>query len=185
MKTKQLSQLLATFFKIGLVAFGGGYAVIPLLQREVVEAHGWITTEELTDFMGISQTLPGIIFVNSATMIGYRVGSFWGALTATIAGILPTFLLTLAITTFLWNFTDLILVKKAFTGILIGVAALIIYSLIKTWKVAVKTWFDLSVVILASVLLIFFKINVVLIILGAAMAGYCFNLALAKGRGVK
>ena len=123
MKIKLLTQLLVSFFKIGLIAFGGGYSVIPLFQRELVERRKWVSNDELTDMMSIAQTLPGIIFVNSATIVGYKVGRFWGAFFATLASITPTFVLILVITTYFWEYTDNPIFIKAFTGVLLGVTS--------------------------------------------------------------
>ena len=94
-----LIELFITFLKIGFLAFGGGYAVIALLQKEVVNHKKWLSNEELSDIMAIAQTLPGIIYVNSATMVGYRKQGLWGALIATIASVIPTFILILLVTT--------------------------------------------------------------------------------------
>lgn len=169
-------QLYHSFFKIGLVAFGGGYTVIPLLRWEAVENRRWITGEELTDIMAISQALPGIIMVNSATMIGYQVAGFWGALAATAAAITPTFVLTLLITMFFWDYTGIPVIRKAFAGILIGVAALIIHSLTRLWKTAVRSYFEICSVLLTSVLLIFFGVNAVLVIVLVAGLGFLYSL---------
>lgn len=173
---KLLFQLFASFFKIGFIAFGGGYTVIPLLQKEAVDKRKWLTYEDLTDMMAIAQTLPGAIYVNASTMMGYRVAGFTGALVATIAAIIPTFTIILFITVFLWNFTDNLWIKKAFTGILLGITALVIYSIVKTWKTAVKSYFDIGLVMISSVLFIFLKVNIVFILLGTAVAGFVYNL---------
>jgi chromate transporter len=180
-KPKLIRQLFTSFFKIGLVAFGGGYTVIPLLQREAVESRQWVTSKELAEIMAISQTMPGIIMVNSATMVGSRIGGFWGGLTATTAAIAPTFIITLLVTVFFWGYTDNSLIKKALTGILLGVTALIIYSITTTWKSVVRTYFDIFLVILSSALLLLFKINVVLVIIGTGALGFAYQLFRVKG----
>ena len=169
MKIKLLFQLFVAFFKIGMLAFGGGYAVIPLLQKEVVEYRKWIAAEELIDIMAISQTLPGAIMSNSSTIVGYRVCGLSGAIIATTASLIPTFTIMLLVTVFFWNYTDNPLVKKALSGILLGVTALILYSITKMWKSAVKNYFDTAIVIAASASIILFKVNAVLIILAVAV----------------
>lgn len=169
-------QIFITFFKIGCLAFGGGYAVIAILQKEVVELKQWVDNDELTDIMAISQTLPGIIFVNSATMIGYRKKGIKGAMIATFASILPTFFLILLLTFVIWGFTDNIIVHKAFTGILLGVTALILNSVKKTWKTSVKHFSDIILALLSTVLLLFTNFNVVLILLLIALLGFGKNL---------
>lgn len=180
MKTKPYLALFTSFFKIGLIAFGGGYAVAPLLQKEAVEHREWINSEELTDIMAIAQTLPGVIFTNSATMIGYRVAGFQGAFIATTASIIPTFAITIIVTAFLWKYSDNPMVRKTFTGILIGVSSLIIYSITKLWKTAVQDYFDILLVLLSAAVLILFKINAVLVILGIAALGFSRNYILAR-----
>ena len=180
MKPKPYPALFNSFFKIGLLAFGGGYAVAPLLQKEAVERRGWITGEELTDFLALSQSLPGVIFTNSATMIGYRVGGFWGAFIATTASIIPTFAITIIVSAFFWNYTDNPWVRKAFAGILIGVAALIIYSITKLWKTAVKDYFEILMAVISAAAMILFKANAVLVILGITAIGFTRNLIISK-----
>lgn len=183
MKTKSYLALFSSFFKIGMIAFGGGYAVAPLLQKEAVERREWINGEELTDIIALAQTLPGVIFTNSATIIGYRVAGFWGAFIATAASIAPTFAITIIVTALLWKHTDNPWVQKTFTGILIGVSALIIYSITKLWKTAVKDYFDILLVVLSVVALILFKINAVLVILGVAAIGVARSLILTARSG--
>lgn len=179
MKTKQRLALWNSFFKIGMLAFGGGYAVAPLLQKEAVERRGWITSEELADIMAVSQTLPGVIMTNSATMIGYRVGGVWGAVIATGAAIIPTFAITLIVTAFLWKYSDHPWVQKTFTGILVGVASLIIYSITKLWKTAIRDYFDVLLA-LAAAGLILFKINAALALLAIAVTGFARNFILSR-----
>ncbi|WP_242833778.1 chromate transporter [Desulfosporosinus sp. OT] len=174
-----------TFFKIGCLAFGGGYAVIAILQKEVVELKQWVGNDELTDIMAISQTLPGIIFVNSATMIGYRRKGMLGAMIATLSSILPTFFLILLLTSVIWGFTDNVIVHKAFTGILLGVTALILNSVKKTWKTAVRHNSDIVLALLATALLLFTKVNVVVILLLMAGLGLGKNLYLMRVEGKK
>ena len=182
MNLTALLQLFTSFFKIGLVAFGGGYTVIPLLQREAVETRHWVTSEELAEIMAISQTMPGIIMVNSATMIGCRIAGVWGGLSATTAAAAPTFIITLLVTIFFWGYTDHPLIKKALTGILLGVTALIIYAITTTWKSVVRDYFDIILVILSATLLLFFKINVVYVIITTAMFGFIYHLLVKSGR---
>jgi chromate transporter len=179
MKTELYTALFKSFFKIGMIAFGGGYAVAPLLEKEVVERRRWISGEELTDIMALGQTLPGVVFTNSATMIGYRVAGFWGAFIATSASIIPTFAITIIVTVFLWKYTDNPWIRKTFTGILIGVSSLIVYSITKLWKSAVKDYFDVLLVLLSAAGLVLFKINAVLVILGVAVIGFSRNIILA------
>ena len=169
-------EMFITFFKIGCLAFGGGYAVTAILQKEIVELKQWVTNDELTDIMAISQTLPGIIFVNSATMIGYRRKGVLGACLATLTACLPTFILILILTFVVWGVTDNPIVHKAFTGILLGVTALILNSVKKTWKTAVKHYTDIILALISTVLMLFTSINVVFVLLLVAALGFAKNL---------
>jgi chromate transporter len=185
MKFKILVQLFLSFFKIGLTAFGGGYAVIPLLQREAVEHRKWLTSEDLTDIMAISQTLPGAIYVNASTMLGYKVFGFWGALIATTAAVIPTFTIILLIVVLFWNYTDNPIVKKAFTGALLGITALVITSIVKMWSTSVKSILGIILVIISSVLLIVLKVNVVFVIIGITVISFSWNVLNLKRKGRK
>lgn len=176
-------EMFITFFKIGCLAFGGGLAVIGILQKEVVELKYWVDNDELTDIMAIAQTLPGIIFINSATMIGYRKKGILGAMITTLSSILPTFFLILFLTFVMWGFTDNIIVHKAFTGILLGVAVLILNSVKKTWKTAIKHYSDIVLAIVATILLLFTNVNVVFIILLIAVLGFGKNLYFMRMEG--
>lgn len=182
MNIKLLIQLFLTFFKLGLLSFGGGYAIIPLLQIEAVERKKWLTKEELLDTMAISQTFPGAIMVNSSTMLGYKVCGLPGSIVATAASLIPTFILILVITMFFWGHTENIYVKKAFTGILLGVSSLIMYSITKMWKSSVGNYFDVLLVVLSSAALILFKVNAVFVILGALAVGFIYNYSHIKER---
>lgn len=117
-------QLLYSFFKIGLFAFGGGYAMIPLIQAEIV-GHRWLTAQEFANVVAISQMTPGPIAVNSATFVGYRIMGLGGALVATIGVILPSFLLTLLVARFVFANQNHPIVKGLFAGIRPAVVALI------------------------------------------------------------
>ena len=184
MRTRSLAELFISFFKIGLIAFGGGYAVLSLLQREVVERRRWLAKEELLDAMAISQSLPGIISVNVSTMVGYRMAGFLGALTATAASLLPTFAITLVITIFLWRYTASPWIAKALNGVLLGVAALIVYSVRQSWRSAVRYAPDWLIVLFSLGLEVIFKVNVVFIIFGATLAGFVYRY-IAQPKGVE
>jgi len=179
-QSEKLLQLFVSFIKIGSTAFGGGYTVFPLLQKEAVEYRKWINDKELMDMLSIAQILPGVLYVNAATMVGYRLAGFWGAVVATIAGILPTLLLTLVIVLFFWDSTSHPLVKKAVQGILVGVVALIIHSIVKMWPHAVLKKLDVLWVVISIILLIFFKVNVAIVVLGVGAIVFICNLLLKK-----
>ena len=133
MRTKLL-QLFLTFFRIGLFTFGGGYAMIPLIQRETVERRKWISDDDILEVIAIAESTPGPIAINSATFIGYKVAGVWGAVCATLGTVLPSFIIILIISFFLRQFQDIKAVQYAFNGIRAGVLALVI----KAWWTMAK-----------------------------------------------
>ena len=133
-KAKTLWQLFYSMAKIGLFTFGGGYAMIPLIQREIVEKHGWMTDDDILDIFAIAESTPGPIAINSATFVGWRVAGFFGAALATFGVVLPSFVIILLISFLLGNFADIPAVQYAFQGIRAGVLALLIKALWTMYK---------------------------------------------------
>lgn len=133
MKRKALG-LFATFFKIGAFTFGGGYAMIPLIQREIVDKKQWATNEDLLDIIAIAESTPGPIAVNAATFIGSKIDGFFGALFATLGVVLPSFITILAVSFAIAQFEHIKIVQYAFTGIRAAVLALIIRALAAMYK---------------------------------------------------
>lgn len=130
----KLWNLFRSFALIGVSTFGGGYAMLPILQREVVEKKGWATEEELTDYYAIGQCTPGIIAVNTATFIGYRLAGVMGGIAATLGLVFPSVIIITIIAMFLQNFAELAIVTYAFNGIRACVCALILSAVIKLGK---------------------------------------------------
>jgi len=118
-------KLLLTFFKIGLFSFGGGYAMIPMIEREIVKTNGWIDSAEFVDIIAISEMTPGPIAVNSATYVGYKTAGILGGMFATIGVILPSLILILIISHFFFKFKEHPMVKSIFSGIRPVIAGLI------------------------------------------------------------
>ena len=160
---KELINLYFLFIKLGFMNFGGGYALFPILQKEIIEKRNWITNEELMDYYAIGQCTPGVIAVNTATFIGHkRKGN--------IGGILATLGLTI-IATFIGNFSDIPIVKNAFAGIRVCVAVLILntaINLIKTSVIDIKTCI---IFVLVAGFSIFTDISPVLYVIIAGIAG--------------
>ena len=121
---KTLWQVFATFFKIGAFTFGGGYAMIPIIENEIAVKKGWISEDDLLEVVAISETTPGPIAICAATFIGYRVGGILGAFCATFGVVLPSFVIIYVISLFLRRFEELEVIKYAFFGIRAGVLAL-------------------------------------------------------------
>ena len=136
MKNEYLDMFL-TFARIGGLTFGGGYAMLPILQREVVEKRGWATENELSDYYAIGQCTPGIIAVNVATFIGNKRRGILGSIVATLGVVFPSLIIITLIAAFLQNFADLEIVKHAFAGVRVGVCVLVFNAVVKLWKKAV------------------------------------------------
>lgn len=133
----ELIELFITFAKVGGFTFGGGYAMLPILQKEVVENKNWVTDEELMDYYAIGQCTPGVIAVNTATFIGQRNKGILGGIAATLGVIMPSMIIITAITAFISNFSDLEIVKDAFAGVRVCVCILIFNAIVKLWKSSV------------------------------------------------
>ena len=134
---KILWDMFLTFARIGGLTFGGGYAMLPMLQREVVEKRRWATEEELADYYAIGQCTPGIIAVNTATFIGYRQAGIAGGIFATLGVVFPSLVIITIIAAFLTNFADLKAIQYAFEGIRVCVCVLIFNAVQKLWKKSV------------------------------------------------
>jgi chromate transporter len=163
---KTLFEIFWTFFKISPVTFGGGFAMVPLIEREIVEKRKWLDSEEVADVFALSQSIPGSVAINSATFIGHRIGGVKGALAAMIGVSLPTFLIVLALGASYLFIHDHPKLEAAFVSIRITIVAIIIYAAIKIAKTAIvdKTTFC---IILAGVPVLFFVHPTVAILLGA------------------
>lgn len=149
-------ELFRRFFMIGLLTFGGGYSMLPMFERELVDATHWIDREELMDYFAIAQCTPGVIAVNCATFVGKKINRLWGAAFATLGVITPSLLIITLIAAFVTHFNEYPVVVYAFNGIRIAVAALIISAVIKLLKSAVKKpvgWVLYGVALAGSLLL--------------------------------
>ncbi len=133
-KFKNLLNLFFTYFKIGLFTFGGGYAMIPLIENEFVTKKKYLTESELAEIVAIAESTPGPIAINSATYIGYKREGFWGSLFCTLGVVLPSFIVIFIISQFLDKFMKITLVQKAFAGIQCGVGVLIVRAGYKMFK---------------------------------------------------
>lgn len=168
---KELWKLFYTFVTVGVTTFGGGYAMLPALQREVVEKRGWATEEEVMDWYAIGQCTPGVIAVNTATFVGQKQKGVLGGIAATLGVVFPSLVIITIIAAFIRNFADLPAVQNAFAGIRACVCVLILNAVVKLWKKSVVDWkafLIFAVVFLGSV---FFDLSPVLYVLAAALAG--------------
>lgn len=167
----QLLSLFLVFMKIGAFTFGGGYSMIPLIQREITEKRRWITEEELLEIIAIAESTPGPIAVNAATFVGRKVAGVWGAAAATLGVVLPSFLIISALSLVLDRFQRVRWVQLAFHGIRAGVLALILKALVMMFRQNPKGLFAYSVMIAALLLTMFAPIPLPLVLLGCAGAG--------------
>ncbi|MEG1548268.1 MAG: chromate transporter [Clostridia bacterium] len=170
-KKCRLRDLFISFVRVGALTFGGGYAMLPMLERECVDKHGWVTNEEMLNYFAIGQCTPGVIAVNTATFVGVKERGVLGALVATLGVILPSIVIILIIAMLLNNFADIPMVQHAFAGIRVAVGALILKAVIKLFKSSVKDWFGIALCAAAFVLVAIVKISPVYVVLGAALVG--------------
>ena len=168
---KKLLELFWTFFKIGAFTFGGGYAMIPLIQKETVENKKWITDDDILEIIAIAESTPGPVAINSATFVGYRTAGFWGAVFATLGVVLPSFCIILAIAYLLDNFMEIKAVQYAFQGINAGVLALLFKALWNMYKKSPKGWASYVVMGASFLLTAILKVNLFIVIIGCAIFG--------------
>lgn len=172
--------LFLTFLKIGAFTFGGGYAMIPLIQRETVEKKHWIADSDILEIVAIAESTPGPIAINAATFVGYRVAGFFGALAATVGVVLPSFLIIAVISCILREFEQLKVVKYAFFGIRAGVLALILKAMWSMYKQCPKGLPQYLIMAAAFVLVAVLNVNVLWVIIGCAVFGLLTTLAAGR-----
>jgi chromate transporter len=169
---KDWVDLLITFFKMGCITFGGGYSMLPVIERELVDRKGWVTLEEVMDYFALGQVTPGVIAVNVSTFVGYKKKGIPGGILATLGFILPSLVIIVLISAFLRNFADLAPVQRAFSGIRVAVGALILDAVIKLGKGALRDRRSLLICVLAFALSVLFKASPVFVVLAAGLAGF-------------
>ena len=177
----KLWDLFLTFARIGGLTFGGGYAMLPMLQKEVVEQKKWATEEELLDYYAVGQCTPGIIAVNVATFIGQKTRGIIGGILATLGVVAPSFVIILAIASVINHFNEYEVVAHALAGIRVCVAALIVSAIVKLWKKGVKDL--LGVIIFAVVVLLSLVLDVspIIIVVCAMLFGIVYGRVAGKG----
>lgn len=176
---KSLWDLFSVFFKIGLCTFGGGIAMLPILERELSEKRGWTTSNELLDYFALGQATPGIIAINVATFVGYKRAGIIGGIVATLGMVFPSVVIITVIAKFISNFSEIVWVQKALRGINVAVAAILTMAVYNFSKKAVKSVFGFILLLIAFALIFFFNVNTVWVIFGSALLG----IVLAALRG--
>ena len=178
---REYLKLFWAFVKVGGLTFGGGYAMLPILQRDIVEHYGWATDEEVMDYYAMAQCLPGIIMVNTSTFIGRHRKGTLGGLVAGFASALPSLVIITVIAAFLTRFAEYPVVQNAFAGIRACVVVLIANAIIKLWKSAMVDWKCLVIIFLpVFALSAFTGVSPILLVVAAALAGIA--VAAVSGR---
>lgn len=178
----KLFDLFIAFAKVGVMTFGGGYAMIPILEREIVDKHNWASSEELMDYYAVGQCTPGIIAINTATFIGQKVAGTLGGIIATLGVVFPSIIIICLIAGILTNFADIPAVKSAFAGIRVCVCVLIFNAVVKLWKGAVPDKAALCLCLLVFALSIFLDISPVFYVVVCAAAGILLTRLGVRGK---
>lgn len=171
-----LIRLYLAFLKIGTFSFGGGYAMLPFMQKEIVENNAWISMSEFSDIIGISQMTPGPVAINSATFVGYKVGGIIGSAIATIGVVTTSFILVSIISKVLNKFKESIVVRSMLAGMRPILIALIIYAFIDLAKESYVDFKSIIITIIIGIILLSKKVHPILVIVIAAILGLIFYL---------
>lgn len=177
---KELIELFLVFAKCGVCTFGGGYAMLPILQRELVERRGWVTDEEITDYYAVGQCTPGVIAVNVSTFIGMKKRGWIGAVFSTLGVIFPSVVIITLIAALLSGFADNEYVAHALGGIRAAVCALVGVTVVGLVKKSMKSLFGIAMGVGAFLVMLFFDISPVLVVIAAALLGILYSSAEAK-----
>ncbi|MGL5016338.1 MAG: chromate transporter [Bacteroidales bacterium] len=168
--------IFASFLKIGAFTIGGGWAMVPIIEHEMVEKKGWIEKEEFVDLLAIAQTAPGLIAANISIVVGYRLRGTTGSLVAVLGSILPSFTIILTVVMFLSGYRDLPAVEKVLKGIRPAVVALIAVPVITTARAAKVTWHTSWIPILFALSLTFLSMSPIYVIIVASIGGIAYML---------
>ena len=175
-KIKEFIKLYLAFVKIGAFTFGGGLAMMPIMQRELIEKRGWVTEEELIDYFAIGQSTPGIIAVNVATFVGYKRLGWFGGIIGTLGVVTPSWVIIMLLAGAISSVDKYPLAQKALHGINVAVAALLTSVIVKFSKKTIKSVWNAFFMLLAFVLIYFFKVQSVWIIIAALVTGSLLTL---------
>ena len=175
-KLKELLELYLAFVKIGAFTFGGGLAMMPIMQRELIEKRGWLTEEELIDYFAIGQSTPGIIAVNVATFVGYKRLGWFGGIIGTLGVVTPSWVIIMLLAGAISSVDKYPLAQKALKGINVAVAALLTSVIVKFSKKTIKNIWNAFFMLLAFVLIYFFKVQSVWIIIASLITGSLLTL---------
>lgn len=180
---KELFELFKSFFMIGAFTFGGGYAMLPMLEKEVVSKHKWATMEEISNYFAVGQCTPGIIAVNTATFVGYKQKKNIGGIVATIGVVMPSVIIILVLSGILEYIFEYQIVKSAFAGISVAVCALLVQALWKLAKSGIKDVYTAIIAILSAVASVFFNLSPILIVVVTAIVTICYKCLFDRVKG--
>ena len=179
---KTLFELFLAFARVGVMTFGGGYAMLPILEREIVEDRGWATHEELMDYYAVGQCTPGVIAVNTATFIGTKIAGTPGGVIASLGVVFPSLVIITLIAGVLTSFAEIPAVKSAFAAIRVCVCVLIFNAVVKLWKGAVPDKAALVLCLAVFVLSVFLDISPIVFVVFCAAAGILFTRWGVRGK---
>lgn len=171
---KKLLTMFISFFKIGAFTFGGGYAMIPIIEAEVVTKRGWLEKEEFLDILAISQSFPGALAVNSSIFIGYKIGGILGGVLAMLGVVLPSFFIILLVAMFFQQFRNNPIVELIFKGISAAVPMLVLVAVISLSKSVNKNYINLVIVVFTVIAISFLKIHPIIVVILSALYGLIF-----------
>lgn len=178
MKASIYFKLFVAFFRIGLFTIGGGYAMLPMLRKEVVNKYGWATDEEMLDYFAIGQSTPGIIAINTSTFIGFKKAGVIGALFSTLGMILPSWIIIITIAIFFETFAQYAIVQSALVGIRVVVVVLILNVVIKMGKRSITNWIKALLFVTAFTVIMFFGVSSIYAVSGAIVLGILSHIYL-------
>ena len=173
---KELLEMFLAFSRVGALTFGGGYAMLPILQGEVVEKKKWITNEEMMDFYAIGQCLPGLIAVNTASFIGNKLKGTKGGYACALGVVFPSLVIITIIAAFISGFSELPVVRNAFAGIRVCVCVLILNAVVKLWKKAIIDWKTFAIFAVVFAGSTFTEISPILFVVAAALTGIVLSV---------
>lgn len=177
---KIMWKLFVAFFKIGLFTFGGGYAMLPMIQREIRDKNGWCTEEEILDYYAIGQCTPGVIAVNCASFVGYKIKGTFGSMVATCAVVMPSLFIIILIAACIQSFAEYAAVQHALAGIRVAVTVLVVKTVLQLIKKSVRSAFSAIICLAALCLSLIFKVSSVYIVVGAIVLGILYGTVLKK-----
>ena len=170
------TNLFRIFFRIGLFTFGGGYAMIPAMEAEIVDRHKWMDRKDFIDLLAMAQTCPGAMAVNISVFVGYKLRKLPGAIITTLGVALPSFLIILLVAMFFHTFQDNEVVKSVFNGIRPAVAALIAAPVFSMARAARIGWTNIWILVACALLICLLDVNPIYVLVAAGMCGYLYGL---------